>query len=956
MDFLKAVAEDLYSRYNHNISSLTLVFPSKRTQLFFSEILTSLIDTPLWSPDFMSLDEVMSSFTKLKKVDDFTLLMILYEVYKKHTKSQESFDKFYFWGETLLNDFNDIDRYLVKPHLIFKNLKEQKELEGDFSFLTDEQISQIQQFWNSFDPLGKSSLQDKFIEVWDVLLPVYNEFKEKLAQENKAYPGMIYRSVVESIKSSELQEISNKYIFIGFNAIDECELTLFSHLRKQDKAEFYWDYDEYYIKDKKQEAGRFLRRNIEMFPAPATFSLQSKLATGKDIHIISASSDVLQAKAIPKLLAEMNASFDKRTAVVLTDESLLIPVLHSLPEDCTDINITLGYPLLQTPVFTLAELLIRLQNSYNEDNKGFYYKDVLLILKHSYISVFAPQDVKQLTASIIDSNMVYVENSFFADNAFLSGIFTPLSGYRELTDYLIGIFSEIANTPAKESEQLSLRKEYIFYITKSLNKLKNSIEDIHLDIGKSVFLSLIRDVFRGLKIPFSGEPIKGLQVIGIHETRALDFENIIVLSVNEGRLPTEISKLTYIPHNLRRGYGLPCPEHFDAISAYNFYRLLQRTKKARLIYSSKNSDNRTGEMSRYLYQLKFESGFDIQEYPVTYNINFEEVKPIVVEKNEAIMQSLMGYIGDNATKSLSPSALCSYISCPLKFYFSKIAGFKQDEVVAEELPLNILGNIIHRVMEEIYLPMKGKVANENDINSLYTNHEYVDSLINLYFAKEFYKKDKLPKDLNENGKLLVTLDVIRKYVRGILKYDKENAGFTPLGFEERVKMVYNVGGLEINLSGIVDRIDRNNGNIRIVDYKTGAGRGRGKRMKFYGVESLFERNPDRRNKEAFQTFLYSMIYKESKQINETLTPALYFVRDCYSSHFTYLLKDDARYEKSEALKKVTDFSYYEDDFKVNLAQFLQGLFNPKVPFVQTEFEKTCKNCPYNTICGKALKN
>ncbi|MDR1886488.1 MAG: PD-(D/E)XK nuclease family protein [Prevotellaceae bacterium] len=949
MNFLKSVADNLYSTYGDKISSLTLVFPSRRAQLFFSEELASLIDKPIWSPDYTSLEEIVSSFTTLKKIDGFSLLTLLYQVYKKHIHSAESFDKFYFWGETLLNDFDDIDKYLVDAKLLFRNLKAQKKLEGDFSFLTDEQISYIQQFWASFNPDNNTGLQSKFIEIWDVLLPIYTEFRSVLKERNQAYSGMIYRDIVEKIQQETIPEIKSTYVFIGFNALGECESVLFSYLKKSGKALFFWDYDDYYMKDKKQEAGMFLRKNIELFPAPSSFVLQSEFTSDKDVHIIASPSDVLQTKAIPEILRSMGAGFNRKTAIVLTDETILIPVLHSLPDKCTDINITLGYPLLQTPVFTLAELLIRLQNSCGEKNSGFYHKDVLAILRHSYINEACGEKTKEIIDNIINNNRIYVDNLLFESDSFLKKIFVPLSSYSELTDYLIDIFSDIAAVPVCEPEQISLRREYIYYITKSLNKLKKSIEEINLEIGKSVFLNLIRDIFRGLKIPFTGEPMKGLQIMNIQETRALDFDNLILLSVNEGRLPQEVNSLSYIPYNLRKGYGLPCREHLEAISAYNFYRLIQRAKNIRLLYSSKTDDRRTGEMSRYLYQLKFETTLNIREYPVTFDISFGKSERIKVEKDDAVIQLLLKYTGDNPQKTLSPSALSSYISCPLKFYFSKIVKLEADESVVDELPLNLLGNIIHKVMEKLYLPMKHKKVTARNMELICRDTKQIESLIDKCFAMEFYRKDSLPNDFNENGKLLIVRDVIGKYIKGILKYDRDNSGFIPLGFEKKVGININIGNLNVGLSGIIDRIDKQGDNIRIVDYKTGAGRGTDKRMKFNSVASLFDSNPEKVNKEAFQTFMYSFMYQEYKKPSENIIPALYFVRDCYSSRFNYYLIDENP-ENDSGSKTVTNFSLYKNDFEEYLAQNLRGLFDFNLPFIQTEYSRTCVSCAFNKIC------
>ncbi|MDR2027835.1 MAG: PD-(D/E)XK nuclease family protein [Prevotellaceae bacterium] len=949
MNFLQSVANNLYSVYGDRISSLTLVFPSRRAQLFFSDELAALIDRPVWSPAYTSLEEIVSSLSDLRKIDDFSLLTLLYQVYRKHTHSPETFDKFYFWGETLLNDFDDIDKYLVDAGLLFRNLKSQKKFEGDYSFLTDEQISYIRQFWESFNPAGNTDLQNKFVKIWDVLLPVYTEFRSVLRERNQAYSGMMYRDVVEKMQQGDIPEIKDEYAFIGFNALGKCELALFSYLKKSGKAIFFWDYDDYYIADKKQEAGMFLRKNIEMFPAPASFNLQSEFNAGKDVHIIASPSDVFQAKAIPEILKSMNAGFDRKTAIVLTDESILIPVLHSLPDECSDINITLGYPLLQTPVFTLAELLIRLQNSYREDNSGFYYKNVLAILRHSYIIGACGGQNRDIIDNIVNTNRVYVDNLLFENSPFLKKIFVPYSSYGELTDYLIDIFTHIAAVPAYEGEQVQLRKEYIYYMTKSLNRLKKSIEEINLEIGKPVFLSLIRDIFRGLKIPFTGEPVKGLQIMNVQETRALDFDSLILLSVNEGRLPHESNKPSYIPYNLRKGYGLPCRDDLEAISAYNFYRLIQRAKNVRLLYSSKTDEYRTGEMSRYLYQLKFETKLNIREYPVTFAINFGDSKRITVEKDEAVMQTLMKYTGDNPQKTLSPTALSSYISCPLKFYFSKILKLEPDESVAEELPLNLLGNIIHRVMEDLYSPLKNRKVTEQDMDRICKNTEQIESLIDRHFANEFYRKESLPDDFYENGKLLIARSVIREYVKGILQYDRKNPGFVLSGFEEKMTVNISAGNLTVGLNGTIDRIDMLDKTVRIVDYKTGSGRGIDKRMKFNSVESLFDPDPEKLNKEAFQTFIYSLIYQKSKNHSGCTVPALYFLRDCYAPDFSYFLIDESIKDR-ENDGQVTDFNVYKNVFEECLTQILQGMFDCNIPFTQTEYSRTCESCPFNKIC------
>jgi hypothetical protein len=942
MTFLKAMARDLYSRYGDELSGLTVVFPSKRVQLFFSEELAAIIDKPLWAPKYASVEEIFASFSDLEKADDFAMLALLFNVFGRHTNSIETFDKFYFWGETLLEDFNDIDRYLVDVRMLFRNLKAQKNLEGDFSFLSEEQIDYIRRFWESFDPVRHSPLQDKFIEIWDVLPTVYGEFRALLRSRGLAYAGMIQRDTAEKIAARTLPETDERYVFAGFNALSECEASLFSHLRRRERADFYWDCDPYYLDDRNHEAGMFLRANIERFPPPPTFDPQPEFSMHKDIHLVAVPSDVLQAKILPELFRDMSAPFDRTTVVALADESILIPVLHSIPDECADINITLGYALRRTPVYALVELLARLQWSRAEKTRGFHRKDAIAVLRHRYVAAAAGDAAKAALVRVVRGNRAYVGTTIFADNPFLSRVFSPASGCRETTEWLTDVLSQIAVASADEQVM-----EYVFHVVKALNRLNRAIEDSSLDPGRQVFLALIRDVLGNLKIPFAGEPVKGLQIMNLRETRALDFDNVIILSANEGRLPPSSSSLSYIPYNLRKAYGLPGPEHPEAGAAYNFYRLLQRAKKVRLVYSTKTDESRTGEMSRYLRQLKFESGFDIREYPVTFSVNFGARESIAMEKGEAAKAVLSKYL--SGEKALSPSALSSYIACPLHFYFEKIADLRQPEVLSEEVPPNILGNIIHRVMEILYTPMKGRTASAEALKALRDDDAGIDALVDRIFASEFYGTDTLPDDFDENGKLLITRDVMGKYIRGILDYDAAHAGFVPLGFEERTGMIMKAGELSVHLTGIIDRIDRAENSVRIVDYKTGAGRGAGRRMSFDGVDSLFDPNPDRRNKEAFQTFMYALIYGDEKRPAEPLTPALYFVRDCRSPDFNYMLADTSKEERAE--RRVANFDEYKAEFGERLAQCLQELFDPQIPFRQTEYTDTCLTCPYISVCN-----
>ena len=956
-DFLHAVAADLYERHGEGISHLNIIFPSQRARLFFTDALVKQINRPLWQPAYLSIDDLVKKISPLRLIDDYSLLIDLYKLYKKHKQSDETFDNFYFWGEILLNDFDTIDKYLVDAEMLLKNLAAQKTLEGDFTFFSDEQIRYVRSFWSSFDPKGESKLQQQFIEIWNILLPVYTDFKALLRKKNEAYNGMIYRDMAQRLSYGETEGLGNgMYIFIGFNALNECEKVLFRYLMNKKQAEFYWDFDEYYTHNTVQEAGYFIRTNMSEFPAPKTFDIASEFNDQKDISIVSVPSEVLQAKIIPTLLAKIDAPLNRKTVIVLADENLLLPVLYSLPDNVEDVNVTMGFPLKQTAVYSLTELLIRLQRNSKTNEKGskFYHKDVLSVLNHQYIKLLVGKESEVLKAEINNNNKVHIEQSYFKNSLFLKMVFMPISNYADMTSYLINIFENIATVYLPDNkDDNTLRREYIYHFIKALNQLKKSIDIENMPIGMPVFLSLLRTIFGQLRIPFMGEPIKGLQIMGLLETRTLDFDNLIVLSLNEGVLPQTSNTPSFVPYHLRRGFNMPTIEQQEAIYAYYFYRLLQRAKKIQLVYSSKTDEIRTGEMSRYLLQLKFETGHNIIQQSIDYQLNFNESQPIVIEKTNDVTAILVNsYCGENAQRGLSPSALTSYIKCPLQFYFRYIARLSENEEVQEELAVNIFGNILHKVMEKLYLPYLNKPLTETIILSIYNNNTELYRLLDNAFAKEFYHSDTLPADFNENGKLLITRDVIAKYIKGLLLFDAKNSPFTPVSFEKQLTsmQVIELNGqiLNIKLSGYADRIDKYNSVTRIIDYKTGGGKGKEKRMNFKNVESLFSKNPKERNSEVFQTFLYALIYLNShSDANEVIMPVLYFVRDMYNPNFNASLIDDT------SKNIVNDFKPYAQEFYELLNNCLCDLFNPSIPFTQTAHADICtRSCAYRLICGR----
>jgi len=934
--FLDTVATDLYARYGDNISELTLVFPNRRAHLFFSKSLSKIIAKPVWQPVYKSIEELIEEAAPWRAADTFTLLVELYEVYCAERKTTEAFDRFYYWGETLLHDFDQIDRYRVNAAALFTNLRHAKEMEGDFSFLTPEQVAHIQRFWETFSTEKDNRLQQDFVAIWDVLLNIYTTFNARLQAKGIAYEGMLYRAVADRLTDSLSPAdggFPGRYVFIGFNALNECEKALFRFLQKNERADFYWDYDAYYIDDTRQEAGLFLRENIKNFPSPiipnSSFSILHS-----QFSIISAPSDVAQAKVVPQLLKAMTDAPDERTAVVLADEQLLIPLLHALPTVAPQINITMGYPLRQTAVYSLVELLLQLfthAKTAADKSVTYYYQDVQALLAHPYVQQLLRDDPANYPAQLLRWNRAYVPYSFFTDGR-LSRLLQPVSNYREAANCLLSLVDMLSVDTALNQAEPLLRG-LLQHVVRQVNQLTTALAASSIDVSLKLYSRLLRSVFRNEHIPFTGEPLAGVQVLGLLETRSLDFENVIVLSANEGVLPRAPRTVSFIPYNLRRGFGLPTPEQQEAVSAYYFYRLLQRAEQVKLVYNSKTDGITTGEMSRYLLQLKLESGREVHEETLSFDVDIPETKPIAEPKTEAVQ----------AIERLSPSALNMYLACPLRFYFRHVAYLKEPDEVAERVDSRLFGNLLHRAMELIYKPWLGQEVTEDMLNALLKKPAVVMQLVNEAIAREYYKSPQLPPDFSENGDLRIVHEILCRYVRQLLLIDKKQTPFVPEGieqsFEETIYFTVAEQPQQLLLGGIVDRLHRKGSTWYVVDYKTGR-----PDNEWESIAELFGSDARKQHPAVLQTLLYAWMVHRQKQ--QPVVPLLYFLRESHSDAADFTI-----YNKQEK-QPVTDIATYAEALEQALKDKLAELFDPTQPFVQTADAKTCEYCAYKTICNK----
>ena len=583
--FLQLVAHDLYTKIGNDLSRTVLVFPNKRANLFFNEYLAGESDKPIWSPAAMSISDLFQKLSVQKSGDPIRLVCELYKVFKEETRSQETLDDFYFWGELLISDFDDVDKNMVDADKLFSNLQDLKNLMDDYEFLDKEQEEAIQQFFQNFSIEKRTELKEKFISLWDKLGTIYHRYRVNLAELGIAYEGMLYRNVIEQLDTDQLKY--DKYIFVGFNVLNKVESDFFRKLKDAGKALFYWDYDIFYTQQiKKHEAGEFLKRNLEEFPNELPESFFNTFKEPKKIRYISASTENAQARFLPGWIkaitndhSQITVEKEKENAVVLCNEALLLPVLHSIPQEVKNVNITMGFPLAQTPVYSFINAVMELQtNGYRSDTDRFTYEAVSAILKHPYTQQLSSH-AGPLERELTQTNRFYPLPSELKQDDFLTTLFTPRNGIKELCDYLIELIKNISTIYRKEGEYNDifnqLYRESLFQSHTKINRLYSLIESGELNIRTDTLKRLITKVLTSSNIPFHGEPAIGMQVMGVLETRNLDFRNLIILSLNEGQLPKSGGDSSFIPYNLRKAFSTPLKNR----RKYVIFPLLPRKPK-----------------------------------------------------------------------------------------------------------------------------------------------------------------------------------------------------------------------------------------------------------------------------------------------------------------------------------------------------------------------------------------
>ncbi|MDL2222872.1 PD-(D/E)XK nuclease family protein [Bacteroidales bacterium OttesenSCG-928-M11] len=954
--FLSLVAKDLIGRFGTDLSKVNVVFPSIRASLFFNNCLSRYVQKPLWAPKYSSIDSIFEQVTDIRKGDSILLIGELYQAYIKvynkyaSSPSSETLDEFFFFGEVLLNDFNDIDKNLVNPHLLFSNLQDLDQLKDDFSHLSPEQLEALQQrFALSFQ--GDTPLKNAFWNIWNILGEVYQEFQQRLRNKQIAYSGMLMRSVVES---EEILFRDENYAFVGFNVLNKCEEEIF--VRLKDRSVFYWDYDKYYINT---EAGRFIKKNIRRFGSALDADVfDSFLSFPKQITFAASPSETGQASIIPTWidsLRKQESFSNPDTAIVLCNEGILPTVMHSIPSDkVKDINITMGFPITQTPISSFLSALTEMQTvGYLQSSKTYRYRFVLPVLRHPYTQLLFPE-AKEVEQEILKNNVFFPDIKVLRSELLFSYADTP----EMLAKYLLTIVQQLGFLFGEEQSfadpYKDLYNESIFRSFQVLNRLYGLLTTENWEIEKITFLRLIKKLLSTVKIPFHGEPVKGLQIMGVLETRTLDFRHLLMLSTNEGFMPGGSSDNSFIPEFLRKHFGLSTLDHQDAIYAYYFYRLIQRAETITLVYNTDKTQTGKAEISRFLLQMLIEPQLQqqIKRFTLKADVQPWQGQSISVPKDKDIMDKihrLFDLSVNPDAKVLSPTALNTYISCSFKFYQQYIQGIKAPNEMSDELDNSVFGTIFHRAAELLYkqighIPESQKRFNAFEVQVQHlepylTAPHLIEKLVTRAFACEFFKKETVSME-DFDGQQLIKHKIICHLIKRLVNLDKQRAPFTIHGLEYWLDspMSFDQEATQVKVGGIIDRLEEKEGKFYIVDYKSS-----GSAKNYKTIAELFEQK-DKRAPHVFQTFVYATLFIAEKNVAVPVIPALIYLQNAAQENYSPVIS----YNKSP----IEDFRNLYLEFEDELKTLLSQLFDPCGSFCQTDIRSTCEYCDFREMCNR----
>ncbi len=951
--FLEYVAEDLLKKYGTDLSRITLVFPNKRASLFLNEHLARMANGPLWSPVYTTISQLFRDRSERVVADNIKLVCDLYRIYVQCTGTTETLDHFYGWGMLMLSDFDDIDKNLADATDVFRNLSNIHELD-DVSYLSEDQREVLKRFFSNFSDDYNTELKNRFLQLWQNFGNIYNSFNAHLQEEGLAYEGALYREVVNNDLATY---DADTYIFVGFNMLQKVEQKLFTLLAKAGKAKFYWDFDRYYMEGANNEAGYYIRQYLEAFPNELfnrDDEIYNNFRTEKELRFISASTETIQGRFVGHWL--QNEDFvraGRKTAVVLCDENLLQTVVHSLPSEVENVNITTGFPLAQSPVSSFVNALINLQTiGYTKSAERYRLQYVRAVLRHPY-SLFLSDNCTEQLRTLEEHHTYYPSRQEMAVDEGLTLIFANLEEgvadvqtyHAKLVDWILSMLKTVGKSTQETDDHLM--KEAIYRMYTLFNRLHELIMSGDLSVDLITLLRLITQLVQSTSIPFHGEPAIGLQVMGVLETRNIDFDNVLLLSCNEGNMPKGVNDASFIPYAIRKAHSLTTIDHKVAIYSYYFHRLLQRAQNITILYNNATEDGHTGEMSRFMLQMLVESGHKIERLSLQAGQMTNVLQPHAVEKTDSIMQQLM------KLDKLSPTAINRYLRCQLLFFYNTVAGLKESDEETDDIDNRTFGNIFHKGSQLIYEQLMDAnfTVSENAIKDFLADKSALLRIVDRTFNEELFKVANANQHPQYNGLQLINRGVIISYLKKLLQMDLSLTPFRILAMEKPVEqeVVFNVDGKThtLTIGGYVDRLDEveeGNGKvIRVVDYKTG----RKPQTAVAAFEDIFSGDKVTKNHADYylQTFLYAAIVRDSLKWNKQklpVSPALLFIQQASAEENDPVLR--------VGKERINDIAVYHNDFWAHLKALLSEIFNKERAFMPTKDRERCTRCPYKQVC------
>ena len=948
--FLEYVAEDIIGKYGTDLSRIAVVFPNKRAALFLNEHLARIAGQPVWSPAYITISDLFRQHTDLKPADPIKLICDIHKSFTKCTGIDETLDHFYGWGQLLLADFDDIDKNMADADSIFCNLKDIHELD-DISYLDDEQKEMLKRFFANFSDDIESELKKRFLSLWSHFDDIYHDYNRRLTEQGIGYEGAIYRKVA----SEETLHLKyDKYLFVGFNLIQKVERVLFSRLMKEGKAKFYWDFDEYYMPTARAQQSASVPNNTASFAAYLTDfpneldntdrDIYANMRRPKRIRFISSPTENAQARFASNWLLE-NGRYKagRKTAVVMCDESILLPIMHSLPPEADKVNITSGFPLAMTPVASLVMLLFDLYTlGLRKKGTAFNPHYLKKLMAHPYARHLQEVHLKEMN----DVHLKWVH---------LSQVHQE--GSAALLQHIATLVKQVGIATKQEGDALT--QESVFRMFTILNRLAALADSGDLVVDNTTLRRLVSQLVGAASIPFHGEPVVGVQIMGVLETRNIDFDNVLLLSCNEGNMPKGVNDSSFIPYSIRKAHGLTTIDNKVAIYSYYFHRLLQRARDITIAYNNSTDNGHTGEMSRFMLQLLVESGQKIEHYSLTAKNQPTPLMPKAIEKDEAAIGKL------EEMSKLSPSAINTYIRCKLAFYYQYIAHIKEPDSDPETIDNRMFGNIFHRAAYLIYKDITdhSPVIEKTHIQAYLSNRKLLASVVDRAFEEEECKTN--------NGLQIINREVIIEYITKLLKIDQQLCPFSILAMEEEAKVYTQLsftipsgGALKggalvssapdkhynLTIGGIIDRLDavtdKQTGKrrIRVVDYKTG----NKPSSAIKSIEEVFDpKNIASKHSNYFlQAILYSLIVSGSKEwnaANDPVSPALLFIKQAATNDYDPTLCIDKH--------PISDVTVYKEEFLTKLKETIADMYSPNAAFTPTDDRKKCELCPYRMLCG-----